>query len=258
MKDILQWAIIQKKRNNFRGGIVSIILDIVLIVIFVAFILVAAKKGFAKTLLELVAVVAALVLSYQLSPIAAQTTYDSLLKQKMISSIETRIDEKIESSTVAQKAEATLDAIPDFVVSLASSAGVEIDSIKSKIATEKFISENVAAELVEKVAAPIVVSALTILFFMILSMIFIFAFKFLAHLISKIFDVPLVGTANKVLGGILGACKGVIVIVFISTVLNFLFANSEGEFADAVNNSFVIGLLDNINPFVESLKNMLK
>lgn len=35
----------------------SIVLDVILVVIFAAFVLTAAKKGFVKTLLELVAVV---------------------------------------------------------------------------------------------------------------------------------------------------------------------------------------------------------
>lgn len=235
----------------------SIALDIILIVIFAAFVLTAAKKGFVKTLLELVAVAAALVLAYQFSPVVAQGAYDGFVKESMISSIEEQIDENFNTSTAAKKAEVTLEALPDFMVSLASSAGVEINDIKAKIASEKFSSQNIATELVEKVAEPIVIGAMTIVIFMILAIILIFALKVVAHLISKLFDVPLIGTANKILGGALGACKGVIVIIFICTILDFLFAKGDGELSVAVNDSFVIGLLDNINPFINNLKEML-
>lgn len=235
----------------------SIALDIILIVIFAAFVLTAAKKGFVKTLLELVAVAAALVLAYQFSPVVAQGAYDGFVKESMITSIEEQIDENFNTSTAAKKAEVTLEALPDFMVSLASSAGVEINDIKAKIASEKFSSQNIATELVEKVAEPIVIGAMTIVIFMILAIILIFALKVVAHLISKLFDVPLIGTANKILGGALGACKGVIVIIFICTILDFLFAKGDGELSVAVNDSFVIGLLDNINPFINNLKEML-
>lgn len=235
----------------------SIVLDVILVVIFAAFVLVAAKKGFVKTLLELVAVAAALVLAYQFSPVVAQGAYDGFVKESMITSIEEQIDENFDTSTAAKKAEVTLEALPDFMVSLASSAGVEINDIKAKIASEKFSSKNVATELVEKVAEPIVIGALTIVFFMILAIVLIFALKFVAHLVSKLFDVPLVGTANKILGGALGACKGVIVLLFLCTILDFLFAKGDGELSVAVNDSFVIGLLDNINPFINNLKEML-
>lgn len=235
----------------------SIVLDVILIVIFAAFVLTAAKKGFVKTLLELVAVAAALVLAYQFSPVVAQGAYDGFVKESMITSIEEQIDENFNTSTAAKKAEVTLEALPDFMVSLASSAGVEINDIKAKIASEKFSSQNIATELVEKVAEPIVIGAMTIVIFMILAIILIFALKVVAHLISKLFDVPLIGTANKILGGALGACKGVIVIIFICTILDFLFAKGDGELSVAVNDSFVIGLLDNINPFINNLKEML-
>ena len=235
----------------------SIVLDVILVVIFAAFVLVAAKKGFVKTLLELVAVAAALVLAYQFSPVVAQGAYDGFVKESMITSIEEQIDENFDTSTAPKKAEVTLEALPDFMVSLASSAGVEINDIKAKIASEKFSSKNVATELVEKVAEPIVIGALTIVFFMILAIVLIFALKFVAHLVSKLFDVPLIGTANKILGGALGACKGVIVLLFLCTILDFLFAKGDGELSTAVNDSFVIGLLDNINPFINNLKEML-
>ena len=235
----------------------SIVLDVILVVIFAAFVLVAAKKGFVKTLLELVAVAAALVLAYQFSPVVAQGAYDGFVKESMITSIEEQINENFDTSTAAKKAEVTLEALPDFMVSLASSAGVEINDIKAKIASEKFSSKNVATELVEKVAEPIVIGALTIVFFMILAIVLIFALKFVAHLVSKLFDVPLIGTANKILGGALGACKGVIVLLFLCTILDFLFAKGDGELSVAVNDSFVIGLLDNINPFINNLKEML-
>lgn len=235
----------------------SIVLDVILVVIFAAFVLTAAKKGFVKTLLELVAVAAALILSYQLSPVVAQGAYDGFVKESMVTSIEEQIDENFNTSTAAKKAEVTLDALPDFMVSLASSAGVEINDIKAKIASEKFSSQNIATELVEKVAQPIVIGAMTIVIFMILAIILIFALKFVAHLVSKLFDVPLIGTANKILGGALGACKGVIVLLFLCTILDFLFAKGDGELSVAVNDSFVIGLLDNINPFINNLKEML-
>lgn len=235
----------------------SIILDVILVAIFAAFVFFAAKKGFIKTLLELVAVIAALALSYQFSSTLAKGVYDSMVKDNMITAIEEQIDDNVDISTAAKKAEVTIDALPEFVVSVASSVGVDVDSIKSKIISENLNSSNIATELVEKVAEPIVIGALKIVSFILLSVILIFILKFAAGFISKLFDVPIVGTANRVLGGLLGACKGVVVLVFICTVLDFIFANGDGELATAVNESYVIGLLDNINPFIDSLKEIL-
>lgn len=235
----------------------SLVLDIILVAVFAAFVFFAAKKGFVKTLLELVAAILALVLAYQLSPLVAQGAYDGFVKESLVSTIEEQIDEKVNVSTAAKKAEVTLEAIPDFMVALAASAGVEISAIKAKISSEKFSSENIATELVEKIAEPIAVGALTIVIFLILAIVLLIVLKLLANLISKLFDASIVGVANKLLGALLGACKGALVLIFVCTALEFIFASGDGEMAKAVNDSFVIGLLDNINPFINNLKEML-
>lgn len=234
----------------------SIILDVILVTIFAAFVFTAAKKGFMRTLLELLAVIVALALSYQFSPVVAQATYDEIVEKSLVEVVETQIDETVNVSSVTTQAEVLLDSIPGFMASFASSAGVDLDEIKTQISSEKFSSANLAIELVDKIAKPIAVGALTAIFFLLLSVVLIFVLKWIAGLLAKLFKLPLIGTVNKVLGGVLGACKGVLVIVFICTFLDIIFANGDGEISDMVNNSYVVGLLDNINPFIKSLKDI--
>ncbi|MCH5191394.1 MAG: CvpA family protein [Oscillospiraceae bacterium] len=234
----------------------SLILDIILVAVFAAFVFAAVKKGFIRTLLELVAVVAALVLAYQFSPVMSQAVFDGMLEKNITSSIETQIGDNFDATTAAKKAETALDAIPDFAVSLAETAGVNIDNIKNNISAEKLSAENVAKELVEKIAEPIVTGALTIIFFVLLSCVLIIILRIAAAKIAKLFKVPLVGTVDKLLGAVLGICRGLVVLVLICTVLEFLFANGNGELAAAVKNSTVMEILDNINPFINSLKEL--
>lgn len=231
----------------------SIILDVILLTVFAAFVFVAAKKGFMLSLLELVAVIAALALSYQFSPVVAQSAYDSVVEKSLIETVELQIEENLNISSSTAQAEMILEVIPNFMVSYASSVGIDLEDVKTKITSETFSAENLATELVSKVAQPIVVAALTVLFFLLISAVLMFVLKWVAQLLAKIFKLPLIGTVNKVLGGVLGACKGVMVIIFISTILQVLFAGGESEISKAVNGSYVVSLLDNINPFVQSL-----
>ncbi len=231
----------------------NIILDVILLAVFAAFVFTAAKKGFMLSLLELIAVIVALALSYQFSPVVAQATYDNVVEKSLVETVELQIDETLNVTSSMVQAELLLDSIPDFMTSFASSVGVELDEVKSIINAEKLSAENLATELVTKIAQPIVVAALTFIFFLLLSVILLFALKWVAKLLSKIFKLPLIGTVNKVLGGVLGACKGVMVILFITTFLKLIFAGGEDGFSNAVSGSYVVGLLDNINPFFESL-----
>ncbi len=235
----------------------SLILDIILIAILVAFIAAAVKKGFMLSLLELVAVIAAFGLAFSFSPVVAQGVYDGIVEDAMISSLEEQIDANVNAADIAETAELTLSVLPDFVVSLASSAGVNVEEIKETISTANLSSENLATELVTKVAQPIVVGVLTAVFFIILAILLCFVLKIVAKLLSKVFNLPLIGKVNKTLGGILGAIKGIVVLVFVCTILNLALANGDGELSTAVNESFVINILDYVNPFINSLKEML-
>ncbi len=235
----------------------SIILDVILIAIFAAYVITAAKKGFVRTLLELVAVVAAIFLSFQISPVISQTVYDGFVEKEIVATLEEQISENVDALSVTEKANAVLDSIPDFAVSLAASAGVEISTIKEQISSQKFDSQNLAQSLVDKIAEPIVVGALTIIIFILLAVVLMIALKFVAKLVSKLFDIPLVKSVNRSLGGVLGAIKGVLVVIVICTALRFIFGGGDGELSVAVNDSFVVGLLDEINPLIDSLKEFI-
>ena len=234
----------------------SIILDVILIAVFAAYVITVAKKGFVRTL-ELVAVVAAIFLSFQISPVVSQTVYDGFVEKEIVNALEEQINENVDALSVTEKANAVLDSIPDFAVSLASSAGVEISTIKDQIASQKIDSQNLAQSLVDKIAEPIVVGALTIIIFILLAVVLMIVLKFVAKLISKLFNIPLVKSLNKSLGGVLGAIKGALVVVVICTALRFIFGGGDGELSVAVNDSFVVGLLDEINPLIDSLKGFI-
>lgn len=232
----------------------SLAIDIILVVIFASFVLTAVKKGFILSLLEFAAVILALVLAYNFSPKVAETAYDGFVKEATIKTIETQIEENVSLQETSTQAQLLLESIPDYMVSVADFMGVSVDDIKQSVASSKFTSENIATELVEKIAQPIIIGALTALSFVVLAIVLLFVLKFLAQIIAKIFKIPVIKTVNKLLGGILGACKGFAVVLFICTILTVFFASGDNELAAAVNDSVVVNLIDNVNPLVNSLK----
>ena len=232
----------------------SLAIDIILVVIFASFVLTAVKKGFILYLLEFAAVILALVLAYNFSPKVAETAYDGFVKEATIKTIETQIEENVSLQETTTQTQLLLESIPDYMVSVADFMGVSVDDIKQSVASSKLTSENIATELVEKIAQPIIIGALTALSFVVLAIVLLFVLKFLAQIIAKIFKIPVIKTVNKLLGGILGACKGFAVVLFICTVLTVFFASGDNELTAAVNDSVVVNLIDNVNPLVNSLK----
>lgn len=232
----------------------SLAIDIILVVIFAAFVVTAVKKGFVLSLLEFAAVILAFVLAYNFSPKVANAAYDGFVKEATIKTIETHIEENISLKETSTQTQLLLDSIPEYMVSVADFMGVSVNDIKQNVANSSFTSENIATELVEKIAQPIIIGALTALSFVVLAIVLLFVLKFLAKIVAKIFRLPLIKNVNQILGGVLGACKGFAVVVFICTILTVFFASGDNELAAAVNDSVIINLIDNVNPLVNSLK----
>lgn len=231
-----------------------IILDIILVAIFALFVFMAMKKGFVLSLLEFLAVILSFVIAFSISPILAQTTYDVAMEEKLVDTVESKIDEKFSLDDTNEQAEVLLDSIPDYMVTFAGAFDISMEDVKDEIADERFTSEGVASQLVEKIAQPIAVGALSVLFFLIVAVILLFVLKILAKMIAKIFKLPIIKSVNKVLGGVLGAFKGLAVVFFICTILTVFFSSGDSEISEAVNDSLIIGAFEEINPLFESLK----
>ncbi len=231
-----------------------LVIDIILVAVFALFVYTAMKKGFMLSLLEFLAVIISFVLAYSLSPVVAEAAYDGFVEKQLVESVEDKIDENFSLEETGEQAEQLLDAIPDYMVAFAESFGISVNDIKRDLAKEDLSNENLATELVENIAQPIAIGALTVVSFLILAVVLQIILKVLARLISGVFKLPVIGSANKILGAILGACKGIVVVIFICTVLTVVFSSGDNEIADAVNDSLVINALDEINPFIKSLK----
>lgn len=230
----------------------SLILDIILIAIFCLIVFGAAKKGLVKSLLELASFVLAVVLSFQLSPFVAEKAYGAFLEEQITTSIEEQTKEK----TNVDKIDLTVIAVPEFVVKIAEAAGVDTDKIKKQVTSYDLSSENMAEELEENVVKPVATGALTVISFIVLFILLSILFGILTELIAKVFKLPLIKSANRLLGALFGVGKGLLLIILLASVFEFLFANGNGEMAEAVNSSKVMGLLENINPFISSLKEL--
>lgn len=228
-----------------------IILDVVLVAIFALMVFLAVKKGFLKSLLDFVAVILAFVLAFSLSSPVAELLYDSVVEDIIISSVEAQIDEdNFDASIAAEEVKTALKELPESLVSLASAVGVDFDDIIDDVDFDKVNPSDSVNTLVRKIAAPIAIKILTAVSFLLLAVIFLIVFKVLALLISKIAKLPLIGEADKILGGILGGLKGILILGFICTLIYGFFSSGDSEFSEMVNDSLIIGLFENFtSPF---------
>lgn len=235
------------------------ILDIVLVGVFIALVALAAKKGFTLSVLEVVAIIAALFCASYISEPVSQGAYDTFLKGNIVKAINAQVDGKKVSDDIETVA---FEAIPDYAIDFAKCAGIDTDKVQNSInsTVSQVVSSGKANELGDKIEEtcirPVAVPAIGIIMFFIFFIILLLVFRLLAKVISKSVKLPIIGSLDAVLGGFIGAVRGIVVLFIVSTVLVTMLSGGDSEFSVAVRESKVLEAINTINPFPEKLQSL--
>ncbi len=226
------------------------VIDILLLVAFFGMIAVGAAKGFVKSVLGMVAMIAAFAIAYQLSAVLAPVVYDRFISQRVYETIQEKLVDASGAGAAARQVTAVFASIPDSVLNMADSIGVNTGDIVQKVNALDNQGANIAAELEQSVAAPIITAVVhSILFVIVLALAYILLMV-VVKIIDKAFKLPLLKTANNLLGGLLGAVKGVILVFLLCVILDLFTGGGTDSFmAQAVGSSKIIATL-NENNFV--------
>jgi uncharacterized membrane protein required for colicin V production len=214
-----------------------------LLAIMLIFLIVSAKRGFLITLLEVLVFAIAVISAANLCKPAANSIYDTNITEKVSASLSENSD--IMSS--AGKASAVVDNLPKIIKDYILRTDPDENNITSEILNGDFSGTDAAEKLSSDIAKPIAVTVLSPVIFLLLSIVLSLLLSVVAKWLNKICKLPLIGTANTVLGGVFGILKGLIAVYFIGIILLLLSANSKQNtsFYEAVNNSAIITIIQN-------------
>ncbi len=218
----------------------GIVLDLIIVAVVVLCVLLAAKKGFVKSVFNIAGFVAAIILSLTFSAPIANAVYDKAVEPVVIKTIEGMVEdgEKIVSEEVFSN-------LPSFIQNAAEMFNINKDSLNLTGDTAA-VAVDISNNIVKPIAFSVIKTIVSILLIIVLSVLF----KFLANLLNKIFSFSIVGTLNKTLGGVLGAVQGITIAVIFVLAVNIIisftggFLFFTGEAVEASNIfKFIAGLL---------------
>lgn len=228
----------------------NIILDVIIIAIIAICVFLSAKKGFARTIIELAGFVAAILIAINLSTPVANFVYDKMVSPSIEKTVVKVIDDSV-NSTSAAVTDAIWEKLPGFVSNAAEKSGVSKDTLSSKLmggSSSADIAQNIADEVVAPVATTVIKYIATVLIFIIL----LIVVKFLARLLNSIFKKSLLGGANAILGGALGAVKGAIYAILFCLLVSLITNITKDNFFitnEMIENSTVFKFVLNLIPF---------
>ncbi len=220
-------------------------IDILFLAILVFAVIVSAKKGLVRTVLEIAAFVLSVVLAAQLAAPMANTCYDSFLSEQVENKIYTELSESDEHLSDMKTVLVTVDSLPEFIRNSFDHADSDVGTVIQQITASGTSDAEIAKQLNEQVARPLGVMVLTSILFLLVFVLANALLQWLAKTIAKAFKVPIVRTVNGVLGGVFGAVKGCLLIFLVCTVFIFLAPYIGGDFQEAVNGSSVVSFVEN-------------
>lgn len=233
--------------------------DILLIGIVALSVIVGYKKGAAKTILSMAAIIVAVVLSVIVSRMLSTVIYDAFFKE----SLQNKVESALENGVVGSVADTTVDvvsALPGLIVGAMSYFGMPQSAFEDYCCDAISQQETAAAVVITEKLSPVVTGLIALVLSIVLFIGLYFLLRLLIKPVSKIFKLPIIRKPDSFLGGLIGFVKGIVWILVFATLIKLIipFIPSQWSFLseDAIEKSYIFsyvysgGLLSNIKQFV--------
>ncbi len=225
----------------------SIVLDLIVLAIIGICVLISAKRGFVKCLVETVGFVAAIVIAFTISSPLADVTYDKIIEPPVVKAAVDAVGESAEHEA--------WNALPDFIVNSDSAFfGTTVNTFTQKITQNISNGTETAVKTAsQEIVKPVATKLLSLLFSVILILVLLIVVKFLAKLLNSLFSISVVGKLNRTLGGIVGGVKGIVIAIIFCMIISLILSFTAKPFLifsqENISNSYIFKFLTEIIPF---------
>ena len=225
------------------------ILDGIIVLIILLFVYLSAKKGFVRTLIEVVGFIAAIAIAFSVSTPIAELTYDSFVYPSVEETIQETGKDNINSAV-----DAVWEKLPDFMTE-SSFFGLSKDTATESAQSDfSNNSSELAKSISDNLVKPTAVKLISVIVSVILVIVLLIVVKILAKFINKLFTFSFVGDLNKILGGVLGLVKGTSIAVIFCLLISLILSFTKDGFLiftyDAINSSYLFKFLMGFSPFL--------
>lgn len=232
----------------------AIVFDVVVFAILILLVILGYKRGLIRTVVNLVGYVISAVLAFFVSLPVSQFLFSTFFKSSAVDLINQEIAKLSGGQSVAAMLDAAFAAIPKNISTFASEYVGPLDQVKDSIIATTPTTADLANVVVDTVIAPIATMLLQTIVFLVLFILFCIIVKLLTRTLKFIDKVPLVGTANAVLGAVFGVLEAFLFLFLFTTVIAFIIQISGNQLdsinQNIVNQTYVFKILYEYNPLL--------
>ena len=199
---------------------VSIIYDALAIFIVINCIRKGAKNGFAKTAVQAIGYIFAIVAALVISRICASLIYTTAIQPMVIEKMESSIANAVDTESVINGLVSAVEGLPAisyFPFDFSTAAENLVDSVGLDYAA---IAVSVEESVIRPVAEPILETVAFAVSLILLATVV----SFVANGSKFVNDVPIIGKANSFFGGVFGIANGVLELCIGAFILDFVIS----------------------------------
>ena len=201
----------------------SLALDAVILFAAVLILWLGVRRGFIRSVMGLVSGVASVVAAYAYTPTLAAHIKKNYLIENITNGIaETLRSLALDTETDLYNLDRLAEDLPEPFTSILERYGVDISAFTEQIRGLTGCSDEVVSALAAQIAAPTTAVISSVIAFAILFFAVLIVLSLLTGLLDLIFTLPVLRSANLLLGFLLGAVEAVFFACLLATVMSVL------------------------------------
>lgn len=217
--------------------------DFIMILIVLVFAVVGYVRGAIRSVLSFVGGIVSFIIAIFAGNHLSPYIYDMFFKQSINNKVAESVDSALQNGA-GSIGENVTNALPDFLKGFVDSSDI-INSLNSVTGETSQEITNAAAEAVQQAVSPIIISIIslcvTIIAFILLKIII----GIICHLADVVNKIPVIGTANRITGGVIGLVYGILVVMIIIFIANAIPGLDESGFNNIRESSFLVHAFSN-------------
>lgn len=197
--------------------------DIAVLVVIIVFIVIGYVRGAIGTLFSFLGSILSVIIANIVGRNVSPWIYDNFCRQSINDNVTEAVNNVIQSGN-ENIGDEIISYLPEFMKNFVSNNEVvnSLNSLTGNTAEELSVS---AADIIQQIVSPVCIQVISVCVTVVLFVLLSVAVNIICHFADSINKIPIVGKANRIVGGIIGLLYGVIVsgiIVFaISIVVPF-------------------------------------
>ncbi len=221
-------------------------IDLALLAVIAAETLLNAKRGFVRSVLTLLATLLAFGVALKAGEPAASWSYDTLLDRMVCEKVEAHVKDFAEADTTIEIINETERIIPDYLNPILEKINVDLNEVSDRIdesSKSALTPQQISGKIIKPAAMVLLKPLCTLLCFGLL----IVVLRLLISSACKAAKLPVLNTANKTLGAVLGLLKGLLIVYLLATFCSLVAqVTAKPQIKQAVDQSRIISLCQSI------------